>query len=163
MVILLSPANSQSEFAPNSQYCEFQAEFAANSCCERIRSEFGEFKLNSLRICIPSILEAGLGDFVFAPNFVIFDVLSSLRDPRSPFSRDHRWSPKTWGLDMNHAPLVCTEFVLVINRLVPYWSSQGVPCRLFGLADLGYENDPFQTRCPPLGYWRPHIRGIMGS
>ena len=54
MVILLSPANSQSEFAPNSQYCEFQAEFAANSCCERIRSEFGEFKLNSLRICIPS-------------------------------------------------------------------------------------------------------------
>ena len=55
MVILLSPANSQSEFAPNSQYCEFQAVFAANSCCERIRSEFGEFKLNSLRICIPNL------------------------------------------------------------------------------------------------------------
>ena len=55
MVILLSPANSQSEFAPNSQYCEFQAEFAANSCCERIRSEFGELKLNSLRICIPTV------------------------------------------------------------------------------------------------------------
>ena len=54
MVILLSPANSQSEIAPNSQYCEFQAEFAANSCCERIRSKFGEFKLNSLRICIPT-------------------------------------------------------------------------------------------------------------
>ena len=53
MIILPSPANSQREFAPNSQYCEFQAEFAANSRCERIRSEFGEFKLNSLRICIP--------------------------------------------------------------------------------------------------------------
>ena len=55
MIILLSPANSQCEFAPNSQYCEFQAEFPANSRCERIRSEFGEFKLNSLRICIPRI------------------------------------------------------------------------------------------------------------
>ena len=54
MIILPSPANSQREFAPNSQYCEFQAEFAANSRCERIRSEFGEFKLNSLRICIPT-------------------------------------------------------------------------------------------------------------
>ena len=54
MVIWLSPANSQCEFAPNSQYCEFQAEFGANSRCERIRSEFGEFKLNSLRICIPN-------------------------------------------------------------------------------------------------------------
>ena len=54
MVIWLSPANSQCEFAPNSQYCEFQAEFGANSRCERIRSEFGEFKLNSLRICIPT-------------------------------------------------------------------------------------------------------------
>ena len=54
VIILLSPANSQCEFAPNSQYCEFQAEFAANSRCERTRSEFGEFKLNSLRICIPS-------------------------------------------------------------------------------------------------------------
>ena len=55
MIILRSPANSQCEFAPNSQYCEFQAEFAANSRCERIRSEFGEFKWNSLRICIPSL------------------------------------------------------------------------------------------------------------
>ena len=54
MIILLSPANSQCEFAPNSQYCEFQAEFAANSRCERIRSEFGEFQSNSLRICIPN-------------------------------------------------------------------------------------------------------------
>ena len=54
MIIWLSPANSQCEFAPNSQYCEFQAEFGANSRCERIRSEFGEFKLNSLRICIPN-------------------------------------------------------------------------------------------------------------
>ena len=54
MIIWLSPANSQCEFAPNSQYCEFQAEFGANSRCERIRSEFGEFKLNSLRICIPT-------------------------------------------------------------------------------------------------------------
>ena len=54
MIIWLSPANSQCEFAPNSQYCEFQAEFGANSRCERIRSEFGDFKLNSLRICIPS-------------------------------------------------------------------------------------------------------------
>ena len=54
VIILLSPANSQCEFAPNSQYCEFQAELAANSRCERIRSKFGEFKLNSLRICIPS-------------------------------------------------------------------------------------------------------------
>ena len=53
MIILLSPGNSHCEFAPNSQYCEFQAEFAANSRCERIRSEFGEFQLNSLRICIP--------------------------------------------------------------------------------------------------------------
>ena len=50
----LSPANSQAEFAPNSQYSEFHAEFAANSRCERIRSEFGEFELNSLRICIPN-------------------------------------------------------------------------------------------------------------
>ena len=55
MIIWLSPANSQCEFAPNSQYCEFQAEFGANSRCERIRSEFGEFKLNSLRICIPTL------------------------------------------------------------------------------------------------------------
>ena len=54
MIILLSPANSQCEFARNSQYCGFQAEFAANSRCERIGSEFGEFKLNSLRICIPT-------------------------------------------------------------------------------------------------------------
>ena len=40
--------------APNSQYCENQAEFAANPRCEQIRSEFGEFKSNSLRICIPN-------------------------------------------------------------------------------------------------------------
>ena len=53
MIILPPPARWQREFAPNSQYCEFQAEFAANSRCERIRNEFGEFKLNSLRICIP--------------------------------------------------------------------------------------------------------------
>ena len=62
MIILPSLANSQGEFAPNSQYCEFQAEFAANLRCERIRSEFGEFKLNSLRICIPSgCVGSGLG------------------------------------------------------------------------------------------------------
>ena len=53
MIIFPSPANSQREFAPNTQYCEFQAEFAVNSRCERIRSELGEFKLTSLRICIP--------------------------------------------------------------------------------------------------------------
>ena len=60
MIILPWPANSQREFAPNSQYCEFQAEFAANSRCGRIRSEFGEFKLNSLRICIPKVQSLAL-------------------------------------------------------------------------------------------------------
>ena len=65
----LPPAPVACEFAPNSQYSEFHAEFAANSRCERIRSEFGEFKLNSLRICIPS--RSGLPNLTtLAPSFV---------------------------------------------------------------------------------------------
>ena len=72
MIILPSPAKWQRDFAPNLQYCEFQAEFAANSHCERIRSEFGEFILNSLRICIrgggSSVLQAADAQVCGAPN-----------------------------------------------------------------------------------------------
>ena len=47
-------ANSQTQFATNSQCYEFHGEFPANSQSERIRSEFAKFESNSLRICIPS-------------------------------------------------------------------------------------------------------------
>ena len=82
MIILPPPANSQRKFAPNLQYCELQAEFAANLRCERIRSEFGEFKLNLLRICIPTL--DGPKIEVFETYF--FDIVTTQYDrPRYMF------------------------------------------------------------------------------